>query len=82
MIDGLFTMVGAGWVHGDLSAFNILWWQDAVVFIDFPQAVDMAANPQGIGYLHRDVVNICTWFGRRGIEADADDVFARLLAAS
>ena len=27
-------------VHGDLSAYNMLWWEGRLVIIDFPQAVD------------------------------------------
>ena len=50
------------------------------MFIDFPQAVDLAANPQGLDLLHRDVVNVCGWFAKRGVLRDAEDVFADLLA--
>ena len=64
LVDGLHEMVRAGFAHGDLSAFNLLWWNDQVWFIDFPQAVDLAANPQGLAFLHRDVVNLCGWFER------------------
>ncbi len=79
LIQGLRLMARAGWVHGDLSAFNVLWWQDTLWFIDFPQAMDLAANPQGLNYLHRDVVNISTWFVRRGLNIDPEAVFADLL---
>ena len=81
-MEGLTAITGAGWAHGDLSAFNLLWWEDAVWFIDFPQAVDIAANPQGLGFLHRDVTNVCRWFTQRGIEADGEAYFAELLAAA
>jgi len=68
-----------GIAHGDLSAYNLLWWQERVWFIDLPQAVDIAANPQGLNYVHRDVVNICTWFDRKGLTVDGEEVFAQLL---
>lgn len=80
LIDGLGAITSEGIAHGDLSAYNLLWWEDRLVFIDFPQAVDIAANPQGLGYLHRDVVNVCTWFERRGLERDPEELFASLLA--
>lgn len=79
MTDGLADMVAAGWAHGDLSAYNLLWWQDRLWFIDFPQAVDIAANPQGLSFLHRDVTNVCRWFTRRGLEVDAEEQFVWLL---
>lgn len=80
VVDGLHEATTAGWAHGDLSAYNLLWWDDEVWFIDFPQAVDLAANPQGLGFLHRDCENIATWFARRGVDADGEVLFAELLA--
>ena len=75
---GAFTR--SGHAHGDLSAYNLLVHTGRVVVIDLPQLVDLAANPSGIDYLHRDVVNVCTWFGRRGVDADAEALFAELVA--
>ena len=72
-------MVATGVAHGDLSAYNLLWWDDRLWFIDFPQAVDIAANPQGLGFLHADVVNVCRWFAARGLDTDAEEVFADAL---
>ncbi len=79
VIEGLRRMVHAGFAHGDLSVFNLLWWQGEVWFIDFPQAVDVAANPQGLNFLHRDLTNLCGWFARRGVEADPEAIFSELL---
>ena len=79
LVDGLRTITAAGIVHADLSAYNLLWWEGRLWFIDFPQAVDLAANPSGLEFLHRDVVNVTGWFGRRGIDHDAEEVFADLL---
>jgi RIO kinase 1 len=80
LVDGLRTMVGEGFAHGDLSAYNLLWWEERLWFIDFPQAVDVAANPMGLDFLHRDVVNVCEWFSGRGLTVDAEALFAELLA--
>jgi RIO kinase 1 len=79
LVEGLRTMTADGIAHGDLSAYNLLWWDGRLWFIDFPQAVDIAANLQGLDFLHRDVVNVCTWFGRRGLAVDVEEVFAELL---
>ncbi|MAT04373.1 MAG: serine/threonine protein kinase [Acidimicrobiaceae bacterium] len=79
LVDGLIVIVSAGWSHGDLSAYNLLWWDDRLWFIDFPQAVDIAANPMGLDFLHRDVTNVCEWFDRRGLDVDGEALFAQLL---
>jgi len=79
LVDGLSVIVSAGYAHGDLSAYNLLWWDDRLWFIDFPQAVDIAANPTGLDFLHRDVTNICGWFARRGLDVDAEETFVALL---
>jgi RIO kinase 1 len=70
----------AGFAHGDLSPYNLLVHEGRVLVIDLPQIVDIAANPAGLDFLHRDVVNVCTWFSRRGLETDAEEVFAELVA--
>ncbi len=80
LLDGLQHLARAGIAHGDLSAYNLLWWDGVLWFIDFPQAVDIAANPQGLNFLHADIVNICRWFERRGLVADPEVLFADLLA--
>jgi RIO kinase 1 len=79
LVAGLRTITAIGYAHGDLSAYNLLWWHGRLWFIDFPQAIDLAANLQGIDFLHRDVLNVCDWFQRRGIDVDAEDLFAELL---
>lgn len=79
LIDGIGVMTSEGFAHGDLSAFNLLWWDDTLWFIDFPQAVDIAVNPRGLDYLHRDLVNVCAWFSRRGLDVDAEQVFVDML---
>lgn len=71
-----------GWAHGDLSAYNILLDDDRLVLIDWPQIVDIIGNPQGFAFLHRDCVTICGWFARRGLDVDAEMLFADLVAAA
>lgn len=36
--------------HGDLSAYNLLWWEGRLWFIDFPHSIDIAANMQGLDF--------------------------------
>ncbi len=78
--DALATMVQAGIVHGDLSAYNTLVAGERLVIIDLPQIVDLVGNPQGMDYLMRDCTNMCTWFKARGLEVDDQELFAELMA--
>lgn len=80
LVPALEVVVAAGYAHGDLSAYNALWWEEQLWLIDFPQAVDLAANPMGLDFLHRDVATITEWFSRQGLERDPDRLFAELLA--
>lgn len=79
LTEAIRVMTAAGWVHADLSAYNLLWWDDRLWVIDVPQAVDLHASTNGYALLHRDVSNVCAWFARKGIEHDPDEVFGRLL---
>lgn len=79
-VEILRALVRAGFAHGDLSAYNLLVHDGRVVVIDLPQVVDLAANPQGFDLLHRDCVNVCDWFARRGVEFDVEALFAELVA--
>ena len=51
-----------GIVHGDLSEFNILFWNDEIYIIDFPQAIDMRTNPNADDLYLRDLENIKKFF--------------------
>jgi len=79
LLEAMHAMVRAGVVHGDLSPYNLLWDDGRLVVIDFPQAVDPVAHPEGMALLERDVTNVTTWFARRGVACDAGDLFASLL---
>jgi RIO kinase 1 len=80
ILDDLAALTRIGLVHADLSPYNLLWWRNRVWVIDFPQAVDLAENANGLDLLHRDVTTVCAWFARRGVPCDGEAVFAELLA--
>ncbi|HEY7590796.1 MAG TPA: RIO1 family regulatory kinase/ATPase, partial [Candidatus Limnocylindrales bacterium] len=80
LVDNLVRLARARVVHADLSVYNLLWWQGRLIVIDFPQAVDAVTNATALDLLHRDVVNVATWFGRHGVTADAERVFGRLVS--
>jgi len=74
------TIARLGWAHGDLSPYNTLAHGERLVVIDVPQVVDLASSPFAVDFLHRDCVNMCTWFRSRGLEVDADELFAEVFA--
>jgi RIO kinase 1 len=78
--DALATLVQAGLVHGDLSAYNILAAGPRLVIIDLPQVVDLVGNLNGMDYLLRDCANICGWFRGKGLEVDEQELFGELMA--
>ncbi|GAB2570207.1 serine protein kinase RIO [Microlunatus antarcticus] len=80
LVEAMRAMATMGLAHGDLSPFNLLATEDRLVLIDLPQAVDVVANPQGTEYLARDCRNVTTWFRARGLDVDADELLADLLA--
>jgi RIO kinase 1 len=59
--------------------YNLLWWNDRLVVIDFPQAVDVVTNPDAPDLLRRDLANVATWFGRRGIAIHLESVYAEVV---
>lgn len=65
-------------IHGDLSAYNVLYWRDKPTIIDFPQAVDPRFNPHALNLLTRDIDNICKYIARFGLKRDAQQLAGRL----
>jgi RIO kinase 1 len=78
--DALGVLARRHLAHGDLSPYNILAQEERLVIIDLPQVVDIVGNPAGVEFLHRDCRNVCSWFVSRGLEVDAEELLAELLA--
>ena len=57
-------------VHGDLSAYNLLYSGDRLRVIDLPQAVDARSNPHARRLLAGDVANVCRYFASQGADAE------------
>lgn len=66
------------YVHGDLSAFNILYWDGKIWIIDFPQVVDARINPNARMLLGRDIKRVCDYFARFGIRSDPERITREL----
>jgi RIO kinase 1 len=63
-----------GRIHGDLSEYNVLYWQGAVTLIDFAQAVDPYHNSDVYSLFVRDVERICQYFARYDVKCNSHEL--------
>jgi len=73
----------AHYVHGDLSPFNILWWNGLPWIIDVPQGekVDTHCDMNRVeALLRRDITNVLTYFKPYGIDRDTEHVLGVFLS--
>lgn len=54
-------------IHGDLSAFNVLYWQGEITLIDFPQVIQPDQNVNAYWIFERDLTRLCEYFEYYGI---------------
>ncbi|MEX2503010.1 MAG: RIO1 family regulatory kinase/ATPase [Trueperaceae bacterium] len=64
------TLLRSGWVHGDLSAWNLLRHDGRLVVIDVPQAVRVDESPHAAALFSRDVHSLLHSVAGLGIEDD------------
>ena len=71
-------------IHGDLSAYNILYQAGEITLIDFPQVVNGESNPKARFILQRDIQRVCEYFARQGVVSNPaavlNDLWSRYLA--
>ncbi|MBI9048935.1 MAG: hypothetical protein JEZ00_05940 [Anaerolineaceae bacterium] len=65
-------------IHGDLSPFNILIWENNITLIDFPQSIHPNQNPQSYNIFRRDLEKMDQYFRLFGVSLDADQNAKRL----
>ena len=72
-------------IHGDLSAYNMLYLDGAITVIDFAQAIDPRYSSDAFSLLARDIERVCAYFARYGVTAHpatiATDLWTRYLRA-
>jgi len=71
VIRNIDLMLTHGRIHGDLSAYNILYWNGDITLIDFPQVVLPDSNPASWTIFLRDVTRVCQYFSAQGLQCDA-----------
>ncbi|MBN1876718.1 MAG: hypothetical protein JXA33_21010 [Anaerolineae bacterium] len=72
VLRNLHLMLAREMVHGDLSAYNLLYWEGTITLIDFPQVVNIFSNDQAYYILHRDIQRVCDYFATQGVIHDPD----------
>lgn len=65
-------------IHGDLSPYNILYWEGQIIIIDFPQVINSKTNGSARFILARDITRICDYFAEQGVERDPEAIASRL----
>lgn len=78
IMDNVRIMLDNHFVHGDLSAFNILYWEGDICIIDFPQVVNARNNPNAQMLLRRDIKRVCDYFARYKVRANPDQILRDL----
>jgi RIO kinase 1 len=74
VLRNVHLMLQNGMVHGDLSAYNILYWEGAITVIDLPQVVNIHSNRNASAMLKRDIQRVCDYFAGYGLDCDAQAV--------
>jgi RIO kinase 1 len=80
VIDQMEKLYHRGLIHGDLSAFNILNYNEKPYFIDYSQGT-LTKTPNSQELLERDVRNILKFFESRGVKADFEQTFKKVTAS-
>ncbi len=71
VIHNLKLMLTHQRVHGDFSAYNILYWDREITLIDFPQAINPLKNPNAYSIFRRDITRICEYFVAQGLQIES-----------
>jgi RIO kinase 1 len=78
LMNNLDLMLSSERVHGDLSAYNVLYWQGDILVIDFPQVVSPRHNRNAYRFFERDVTRLCEYFIDQGLSLQPDRLAADL----
>ncbi|WP_310584528.1 RIO1 family regulatory kinase/ATPase, partial [Deinococcus sp.] len=70
-LDGMAALLRLGLVHGDYSTYNLLWWEETVMIIDFPQVSDRE-NPNFQKLLERDAESLSKSFLRHDVRVSGE----------
>jgi RIO kinase 1 len=81
LLRNIRIMLAHGIVHGDLSAYNVLYWEGEITLIDFPQVVSPSSHRSAYPIFSRDIARVCEYFARQGLRSDPARLAANLWKA-
>jgi len=67
VVENIEIMISQELIHGDLSAYNLLYWEGQITLIDFPQSIHPQQNRNAYQIFERDVVRVCEYFASQGL---------------
>ena len=70
VLNNVRIMLANGRVHGDLSAYNILYFEGNIYLIDFPQVLDPQVNQVAYSIFCRDILRVCEYFQSQGLNCN------------
>ncbi|MFZ0549160.1 MAG: RIO1 family regulatory kinase/ATPase [Candidatus Promineifilaceae bacterium] len=70
IMNNVALMLDHHYVHGDLSAYNVLYWNGRITLIDFPQMIEARHKPYAFDLLKRDITRVCEYFAKYGVSSD------------
>jgi RIO kinase 1 len=76
LLRNIELMLAHDMIHGDLSAYNVLYWAGQITLIDFPQVVNCHTNENAYTILQRDIQRTCEYFARQGVASDPEAILA------
>ena len=74
VIHNVEIMLSNHLIHGDLSAYNILYMDGKIWLIDFPQAVDPEHNLNAYPIFQQDIKRTCEYFQSQGLSCNASQL--------
>jgi RIO kinase 1 len=81
LVHNLDLLLSSERVHGDLSAYNVLYWEGQIALIDFPQVVSPRGNRNAFAIFERDVTRLCEYFIDQGLSIQPQRLAAGLWRA-
>lgn len=78
LLESLKEIYDNGFVHGDLSAFNILNFEEEPIYIDLSQSTTKT-DPNYKEYWERDIVNVARFLKKMGLKLSEEEITKKIM---